>query len=271
MKTAYHHFWRACTFLYVAFILVVHPQLANSEIRNGYRKDIEQLQSSLASLKIAAANAGACKPAARHRLNARIAAVEEKIAFYKLTEVLLEQFRSIAPDVYAEIDSIRDRQQRSVDVYVKFVPCNSTAVAAWGTTYLAQGMTDEDAYLSEYGEHTVSIKIWTVKCALLVLAHEFGHVCHQVPHLANYAAYHALHYGKSKGANDVGHDLQDPSGISALAFEHRFQKHFSTYNKHVEKYKNPVVLLDEIRRNINQQSLCYRCARRVPMIAFWVK
>ena len=55
---------------------------------------------------------------------------------------------------------------------------------------------DKDAYVSEYGPFSVSIKVWIVTRALLVLSHEFGHVKYQVPNLASYLEFHRTHYMK---------------------------------------------------------------------------
>lgn len=46
---------------------------------------------------------------------------------------MLVQFKTIAPELYAEIDTIRDRLGRPVNVYVKFVAVDGTDVKAEGT------------------------------------------------------------------------------------------------------------------------------------------
>ncbi len=127
------------------------------------------------------------------------------ISFYDLTENLLNQFKIIAPKLYAEIDTISDRKGRPVHVYVKFVPVDATKVKAWGITYLNQVENDKDAYLSEYGAFTVSIKIWIVPKALLVLSHELGHVKYQIPNLASYMNFHKKCY-KDEVSNYIGHN-----------------------------------------------------------------
>ena len=57
-----------------------------------------------------------------------------------------------------------------------------------------QSSDDKDAYQSEYGKFTVSVKVWIVPRALLVLAHELGHVKYQVPNLASYFEFYKKHY-----------------------------------------------------------------------------
>ena len=100
---------------------------------------------------------------------------------YELTEELLKQFKHISPDLYNRIDSIRDAKGRFTDVYVKFIPREEASIMAAGITRMAQSDEDKDACFSEYGKHSVSVKIWISSKALLVLSHELGHVNYQVP------------------------------------------------------------------------------------------
>jgi hypothetical protein len=116
------------------------------------------------------------------------------IAYYELTEQLLAQFRSIAPDLYHEIDTIKDDEGRSTDVYVKFMPEEEMKVSVSGTTNIAQAEEDGNAYHSEYGAHTVSVRIAIGKKSLGLLAHELGHVKYQVPYLVSYVKYYNMHY-----------------------------------------------------------------------------
>ena len=133
-------------------------------------------------------------PAQRRKVQSTIATFVNHVSYYDLTESLLVQFKTIAPELYAEIDTIRDRLGRPVNVYIKFVPVDGTDVKAEGTTYMNQSDYDKDAYHSEYGEFTVSVKVWIVPRALLVLAHELGHVKYQVPHAASYFEFYKKHY-----------------------------------------------------------------------------
>ena len=160
----------------------------------------------------------------------------------------------IAPDLYAEIDTIRDGKGRPVNVYIKFVPINSTELQAWGTTYINQSETDSVAYCSEYGEHAVSVKIWIVNRALVVLSHELGHVKYQVPNLVSYLEYYKEHYSPNVDEYDIlGHKPDDPSGRSAIQFERRFRKEYSNFLKMgSEKIEDPMAIMDAIRKNINK-------------------
>jgi hypothetical protein len=181
------------------------------------------------------------------------------IAYYELTNQLLAQFKSIAPDLYHEINTIKDGIGRPVDVYIRFTPKNATVNKSWGTTYIDQCESDPDAYYSaEFGISAVSIKVWNVNQALQVLSHELGHVKYQVPHLRTYFKYYRENYLDRHGflLNDcsVGHLPTDHSGISALNYEKRYRKCFHEYLKRGgEKIEPPSVMLGDIKRNLDAQ------------------
>jgi len=238
--------------LLVGLIFILHN--AFGEIKNGYAKDIILLNKSLKNLKAVVNESDRLTVSRRRQLESKIANLENSISYYKVTESLLNQFKMIAPDLYAEIDTIRDGKGRAVDVYIKFVPINGTELQAWGTTYINQSETDSVAYCSEYGEYAVSVKIWIVNRALIVLSHELGHVKYQVPNLASYLEYYKEHYSPSVDGYDIlGHKPDDPSGKSAIQFERRFRKEYSNFLKMgSEKIEDPMAIMDAIRKKISK-------------------
>jgi hypothetical protein len=238
--------------LLFGLVFILHH--AFGEIKNGYGNDIIQLNESLKNLKAIVTGSDGLTVARRRQIESKIATIENSISYYKVTESLLNQFKMIAPDLYAEIDTIRDGKGRPVDVYIKFVPINSTQLRAWGTTYINQSETDSIAYCSEYGEYSVSVKIWIVNKALVVLSHELGHVKYQVPNLTSYLEYYKEHYPPYVDGYDIlGHKPDDPSGKSAIQFEKRFRKEYSNFLKiGSEKIENPMAIMDAIRKKINK-------------------
>ncbi len=237
------------------FTLITTLYNVSAEIKNGYENEINQLTESLNNLRAILNQNNDLDGSKRRNIVAKIASIENTISYHALTESLLRQFKAIAPDLYAEIDTIKDNKGRSVNVYVKFIPKDATEVKAWGTTYIAQGENDHDAYQSEYGELTVSVKIWIVNQALLVLSHELGHVKYQVPHLASYVEYHKKHYKAIVSSDSyIGHRADDPSGNNAAQYEKRFRKEYANYLKVTdEKIQSPVALMDKIRKQMNNE------------------
>ena len=218
-----------------------------AQIKNGYEKDIFVYETMLKNYKKLLLNDDLSLPQ-RRTIKSQIELLLNNISYYQVTENLLIQFQKIAPDLFSEVSSIKDAKGRPVNVYVKIIPKNETAVKAWGITYLNQLRDDCDAYVSEYGAYTVSVKIWAVNRALFVLAHELGHVKYQVPHLASYIndykKYYLTTYNKF---HNWGHHPLDLSGKSAHQYAKRFRKEYFYFVKtNSEKIQNPIDLLARI-------------------------
>lgn len=235
------------------FVLTSHAVFG--EIKNGYEKNIGNSKESLKVLRAKLLEDGNLTAAQRRRLQSTIATLVNHVSYYELTESLLTQFKTIAPQLYAEIDTITDRLGRPVDVYIRFVPINGTDVKAEGTTYMDQSLSDQDTYRSEFGEFTVSVKVWIVQKALLILAHELGHVKYQVPNLADYSMYHKSHYRYTSTPNSIGHDIDDPSGKSAVSFGKSFQKIYADFLKISDvRLQNPSVMLTRLKKDRTKET-----------------
>jgi len=239
---------KCCLLLTVMFA----SSLAFAEIKNGYEDEIVAMKASLKKLIEIINEQNDLTISQRKKIRTRISLIENDISYYELTKCLISQFKIVAPELYAEIDSIKDKKGRAINVYIKFIPQDETKVKAWGTTYIEQQKTDKDGYLSVYGANSVSIKIWIVGNALLVLAHELGHVKYQVPNLASYLEYYKSHYPTANILDYIGHAPGDPSGTSAITFEKRFKKEYAGYLKTPkEKFQSPLVLIEWIKKNLN--------------------
>lgn len=230
-------------------------QSAKAEIKNGYENEysstIEALNALYGYLLLEDLSSSQ-----RNAVKASIKSIESTIIYYRVTEQLLIQFRKIAPDIYKEIDTIVDKKGRSVDVYVRFVPRYGTKTSAWGITFINQSNVDNDTYISEFGEHTVSVKIWTVNKALLVLAHELGHVNYQVANLDSYMDYYMRNYSQQRieESDCLGHDPKDPSGNSAVKYEKRFRRQYSTYCRLTkQKVVHPALILSTVRNQLRAE------------------
>ena len=123
--------------LYILFF-VLTSNAVFGEIKNGYEKNIKASKESLKFLRATLLEDGSLAPAQRRRIQSSIATLVDHISYYELTESLLIQFKTIAPELYAEIDTITDRLGRPVNVYIRFVPIDGTDVKAEGTTYMDQ-------------------------------------------------------------------------------------------------------------------------------------
>ena len=227
------------------------------EIKNGYENQISSARESLKNLSALRWTSHDLSHIQLREIKSKTQTIWNYIAQYELTENLLKQFRIIAPDLYQEINEIKDSQGRSTDVYVKFILREDASIQAGGITYLDQVEGDQHAYRSEYGERTVSVKIWIMDNALFVLAHEMGHIKYQVPNLAGYMDYYKMTYRPGfTEPNYIGHNTNDPSGLSALSFHKRFCHAYSNSSKQRNNpQETPANLFRHIRKRILSEIL----------------
>lgn len=228
------------------FILTCHGVFG--EIKNGYGS-IRATTESLKILRAMLVEDANISTAKRRKIEETIGSFEDYISYYELTQGLLGQFRAIAPDLYAQVDTITDRLGRHVNVHVQFVRAASTEIQAEGSTYVNQIYNDIDACQSEHGAFTVSVKVWIVPRALEVLAHELGHIRYLVPNFASYLKFFKRHYNDLSELNRAGHHSEDPSGHTATQFAKSFQKIYSRFLRmSVRKPHDPPTLFARLRK-----------------------
>ncbi len=220
------------------------------EVKNGYELEIKNVRASLKSLNELLTNDNSLSFFQRTEIKASIDRMIAYISYFELTDELLTQFKTIAPDLYTAVDTLQDCAGRTITVYVKFVSDVEMQHGASGTTNIAHEEKDKNTYTSEYGPLTVSVKIASVNKALTLLAHEFGHVTYQVPNLATYYVFYSEYYQNGTFLSSyIGHNSNDESGRQALAFETTFRERYTDFLKNAsEKMGSPFALLQEIRK-----------------------
>ncbi len=238
---------KAYVFSIVMNILIVTS--LSGKIKNGYEPDINVARDGLK--KIEALMDKPMSPIEKRRLTEHRARLKDFILYHELTERLLFQFKLMSPELYYEIDSIKDAQSRSVDVYVKFLPGEKKLGNIAGTTNIPLD-SEGDAYSSNYGPHTVATSIVAENHALSLLAHEFGHIKYQVPNIANYRKFYIKHYKVvSPDSEGIGHDHMDPSGQKASEYEKQFRLNLDSYLKNNgEKPQRLMALIESIEKSL---------------------
>jgi hypothetical protein len=243
----------------IVIILFLMLNSAWAKLRNGYEKDVHDVREKLKNYSYILNTSNNLSASEKRNIKTNIKNLMAYQSYYELTEELLKQFKRISPNLYNRIDSIKDSKGRFTDVYVKFLPREEALVMAAGITSIAQSDEDRDACFSEYGKHSVSIKIWLFSQALLVLSHELGHVNYQVPNHQAYAKYYKKAYPSlSTESNRIGHSATDPSGKNATTFEKEFWKDYLKYLKFKKSYtrlESPHALMKEIRRKVNNSQV----------------
>ncbi len=134
---------------------------------------------------------------------------------YDRTSEVLRTFKENDPELFEQVNNIRDKDGNVTDVYIKVINDYGAENGIYGSTNLNQSAHDIDAYTSPYGDYSVLVKVAECPKVLSLLAHEFGHVIYQVPNLASYVMYYQQAYGASGNSiTGRGHLPDDPSHLS---------------------------------------------------------
>ncbi|HEX6889622.1 MAG TPA: hypothetical protein VF141_02980 [Chryseolinea sp.] len=235
-------------------IAIIYSNPIPAAVKNGYGLHIYEVRESLKTLQTILDETDTLSAFQKSEIRKKIGTLLEFVAFHQLTELLLSQFRLIAPDLFNKVDTVRSRNGFPITVYVRFVSEEDMQHGAHATTNIAHAMNDPDLYASEFGPATVSVKIASVNRSLLLLAHEFGHVIYQVRNLAAYMAFYTKSYqNETFNSSYIGHDGADPSGMRALEFENIYRnRYYSLVKARGEKVETPFSLLATIRRNVGR-------------------
>lgn len=237
-------------------VIIICTYASIAKIRNGYSPGITSASTSLKMLIDLLNDDQKLTLSEKRVLEKRIKEVTDFILYYELTEQLLIRFRTIAPDIYNSIDSLRDGKGRPTDVYIRFISESHARVMAWGITNIAPMMDDPHGYRSEFGDYTVSVKVWAVEKSLMVLAHELGHVKYQVDNLASYYDYYKTKYPRATtDPNNIGHAFGDASGDCAVDFEKRFRASHFRYWKRGGGMESAGSLKERISEEIRRSML----------------
>lgn len=225
-----------------------------AEIKNGYSEVAGARSSLICIRKLLEENKG-LSHLERQNMKHKRDDLERYIIHYAFTERLLAIFRAISPELYAEMDTLKDSRGRRVDVYVKFVPETDLPRGVAGITSLDQDKADEHTCQSEYGPNSVSVIIVAGNKSLAILAHELGHVQYQTMNLASYVKYYSTSYGNSTSSRkSFGHNDRDDSGRKAVDFVGRFQEHFISYIRQgQEKQQSHQTLIQSIEREVKNK------------------
>ena len=219
------------TYFIIITILFFSSSNVDGKIRNGYESQVQDAKVSLKSLDSLVKENTNLSTVQRRKIRSVILSLIIYITYYELTEKLFEQFRIISPELFNEMDTIKDYKGRPVDIFIKFIRRDQATIDRPGITIFAQGLNDSNAHHSEYGSGSISVKIWARDNALFVLSHELGHIKYIAPNLASYALYYKTNYHCSDTkTNYIGHRGTDISGKLASAFEKRF---YNDYRNHI--------------------------------------
>src|SRR5688500_7673940 len=159
------------SYLLVVALLILFLNSLFAEIKNGYENRLFGFRISLERLeKILSEDE--LTPAERRKIKQNIRLLVDFMVYHEITDLLLKEFRAIAPHLYNEIDTLKDCKGRPIDVYVKFIPKSQAELQSAGMATFQQAPNDLNSCYSEFGEASISINIWIWNRALHVLSHE---------------------------------------------------------------------------------------------------
>jgi hypothetical protein len=204
-------------FLALYFFLVCS---STGHIKNGYT-DIEGARASLKSIQTLLKEKKDLPLLVKESMKNKRDNLIDYITYYEMTEIMIVQFRLVSPELFDEIDALKDAKQRNVDVYVKFVEAHLLPPDVAAITNIEQDENDPHTYRSVHGPNTVSVVVSINKKSLMLLGHELGHVAYQVQNLAEYMRYYNSHYGENYNRKSIGHNDKEASVKMAIEFVSR--------------------------------------------------
>lgn len=243
---------------------------SSGEIRNGYEVQLQNTITSLQRLNSLLADDCSLPREQRDKIRSRIAQSVRYITCYELTAELIDQLRIISPGIYNEMDSLKDKRGRPTDIYIRLVQGEEATIPHYAASFFRPAISiDADANLSEYGEFSVSVNIWTTDNALMLLCHELGHAKYIVPNLASYSEFYRRHYSNPYlDLSFMGHHHKDESGRYSKVFEKRFLDDRSYWLKNGgTKPGSLYSLAQKVRKNIRNGDLNRLYPRQVPSVA----
>jgi len=158
------------------------------------------------------------------------------------TYEVLADLQATDPELFNKINNLKDADGNYVDVYVKTVDNFGETTGdpgVFGKSTLEVSKSHPNKPTSIYdqfspGSGTVLVEINSRKYdsedAVVLTAHEFGHIKYNVPNLASYSKYFRDNYNTST-PGEKGHRRNDPSGKSVDEVLKKFLPLYKKYKK----------------------------------------
>jgi len=225
---------------------------AHARIRNGFNPELSVARNAIQALNKELLRSD-LSDRERRRMHTAIKQHLSVIFSYQLTEELMNQMSLISPHIYTELNELKDRRGRTTDIYVRFIPQETSSEGLSGASFFRPSEIDEDASYSRYGNFTVAIDIWICDAALNLLAHEFGHTQYIVPNLAAYRKFYRAAYGGLIVPGRIGHSGGDQSGKLAYKYCHRFLRERRDFRANFGELQKVVEIARQVRRNVREE------------------
>lgn len=249
--------------LCVILLLLISELPANAKIRNGYEKDIDEvfyqteIMEGLINGEIIDNNGSweweNLSNSQKRVVKQKLQSLQELIKYYVLTDLLVNNFKEICSDIYAEIDSIKNADQIPTDVYIKVVSPKHELRALSGVTILSCDSVNQNTCISEFGKHSVLIQVCAIRSVMKILAHELGHAKFAIPNLADYVDYCKRRYNHdSSSILTFNHQATDLGMACVIDYERKFREAYREYKKRQNTVVfHPAKILKEMDQSLN--------------------
>jgi len=159
------------------------------------------------------------------------------------TDEILTDLKNTDEQLYNQINSLKDKKGNIVDVYLKSDDNQGYNDGNYGMSQVKSSIDDDDKPSSMYdgfsnGRGTVTVIVnsrkYGAEDAVVLTAHEFGHLKYNVPNLVSYQIYWKENYREGERFGH-GHKRRDPSGKAADQTLNRFIPLYTKYKKSKKK------------------------------------
>jgi RHS repeat-associated protein len=222
-------------------ILLVDPN--GMEIRNGYEIDRSTKQQSIDAVQKVIDDPSAKKEDIEVAkkilagLKSDLADIQKNL---DRTNEVLTDLRLTDRMLFDQMNNLKDANGNVVDVYVKTDNNIGYNDGNYGKSEVRSSADDDNKPSSQYdgfsnGRGTVTVTVnsrrYGQEDAVVLTAHEFGHLLYNVPNLVAYQKFYKDYYGPNEPFGH-GHGPRDPSGKSVDAVLKRFLPLYKQYKKH---------------------------------------
>jgi len=229
-------------------------EVLHARILNGYGAKLNDNKQCLENLRLLLTGNDSLSADQRRRLKSKVADLIDFISLYEITEETIRQLKIVSPRIFGLSDSLRDKQGRPTDIYIKLVHEDRSRIPLAGANFLWQHAYDKDLSVSEFGDQSASIEVWVDCNALMFLSHELGHVIYIIPNLATYVDFYNYAYSRTTNISYVGHKHQDPSGKSADSFVKQLHSDWKEYRRLSGiKLESPLSRLATIKKDLKNE------------------
>lgn len=181
----------------------------------------------------------------KRQINYKLKQLQKKYTIvevkYTETEQFLNEFKNIAPELFAQVSEVTNAEGTLTHVLVRYVNRTSQEFidlskghfVAFAYTGVSPLPSNKNICVSNGGTNTITVTVGKGNNAEVKLAHEFGHVLYMVPNLQDYFEF--LHkFNKKLNKFSSGHSPYDPSYAFVESVENIFRTKYIEYKKRMK-------------------------------------